>query len=74
MPLSLGQDSNCAILREHLKKFGVEVELSTEMMNLKQDDDGVDVTLLRNGTEENMRVKYLIGALGERYSHRRGKC
>ncbi|KZV68147.1 hypothetical protein PENSPDRAFT_653480 [Peniophora sp. CONT] len=63
-PISLGQDSSCAILREHLKKFGVQVELSTELIDLKQDESGVDVTLLHDGLEEKLRVKYLIGAVG----------
>ena len=64
MPIALGQDSSCAILRDHLKKYGVEVELSTELVDLKQDEAGVDVTLTRGGKEEKLRVKYLVGAVG----------
>ena len=60
----LGQDSSCAILREHLQKHGVRVELSTELVDLKQDESGVDATLVRAGVEEKLRVKYLIGAVG----------
>ncbi|KZV68142.1 hypothetical protein PENSPDRAFT_744267 [Peniophora sp. CONT] len=60
-PISLGQDSSCAILREHLEKCGVKVELSTELVDLKQDESGVDVTLMRNGNEEKLRVK--VGSL-----------
>ncbi|VDC02127.1 unnamed protein product [Peniophora sp. CBMAI 1063] len=64
-PISLGQDTSCAILRQHLKKCGVEVELSTELVDLKQDESGVDVTLVHHGKdEEKLRVKYLVGAVG----------
>ena len=69
MPIALGQDSSCAILRDHLKKYGVEVELSTELVDLKQDEAGVDVTLTRGGKEEKLRVKYLVGAVGAKGSH-----
>ncbi|KZV68148.1 monooxygenase [Peniophora sp. CONT] len=64
LPILLGQDASCAILRDHLKKTGVDVELSTELVDLEQDDSGVDVTLVRGGEEEKLRVKYLIGAVG----------
>ena len=33
-------------------------------MGLKQDEGGVDATLLCNGREESLRVRYLIGAVG----------
>ncbi|VDC02126.1 unnamed protein product [Peniophora sp. CBMAI 1063] len=64
IPILLGQDTSCAILRDHLKKYGVKVELSTELVDLKQDESGVDVTLLHQGKEDKLRVKYLIGAVG----------
>ncbi|TFY80323.1 hypothetical protein EWM64_g3689 [Hericium alpestre] len=66
----LGQDAACEILREHLKKHGVEVELSTELCYLEQTDDGVTATIknTRSGKEtlKAVHVKYLVGADGAR--------
>lgn len=48
------------ILRERLAELGVRVELSTELAEFTQDDDGVTATV--NG--ETVRVRYLVGADG----------
>ncbi|VDB88577.1 unnamed protein product [Peniophora sp. CBMAI 1063] len=72
--MTLGQDSNCAILRSHLSKFGVQVELSTEMVSFEQDDDSIIVTLKVNGAEEQtetVRAKFLVGADGAKGPTRR---
>ncbi|KAI0037163.1 FAD binding domain-containing protein [Vararia minispora EC-137] len=62
----LGQDSNCTVLRKHLEEQGIEVELGTELVNFEQDEDGVSTTLNKDGKEERLRVKFLIGADGAR--------
>ncbi|KAA1469139.1 hypothetical protein DENSPDRAFT_560720 [Dentipellis sp. KUC8613] len=64
----LGQDAQCSILRGHLKSYGVEVELATELRRLDQDDGCVTavVAQTRNGeeTESIITAKYLVGADG----------
>jgi 2-polyprenyl-6-methoxyphenol hydroxylase-like FAD-dependent oxidoreductase len=52
------------LLRHLLAGFGGCVELSTELVDFAQDDDGVTATLVGNGATERVRVRYLIGADG----------
>lgn len=70
----LGQDSTCAILRMHLQKLGVSVELATELVGLQQDDAGVTATLKattpHGEQEENLRVSFVLGADGGKGSSR----
>ena len=58
------------IFREQLAKFGVHVELSTEVASLVQDEEGVIATLKVNkdGAEriETIRAAYVVGADGAR--------
>ena len=59
------------VLRDHLAKFGVHVELSTELVSLEQDNKGVTVALKKTGadgseTMESVRAAYVIGADGAR--------
>jgi 2-polyprenyl-6-methoxyphenol hydroxylase-like FAD-dependent oxidoreductase len=67
----LGQDSACAILQEHLKKYDVSVELATELVSLEQDDNGIMTSLKCAGKEEKLRVKYLVGADGAKSASRK---
>ncbi|CDO69064.1 hypothetical protein BN946_scf184992.g13 [Trametes cinnabarina] len=62
----LGQYRLESIIRNHLAKLGVHVELATELVDLKHDGDGVTVKLKKNGTEtvEETRVAYVIGSDG----------
>ncbi|WP_454196714.1 FAD-dependent monooxygenase [Nocardia sp. Marseille-Q1738] len=60
----LGQSRTEAILRDRLAEFGVSVELGTALVGFRQDDDGVTATLECDGTRENVRAAYLIGADG----------
>lgn len=57
-------------LRGLLRKLDGEVELSTEMVSLEQDDNGVTATLKRVGANENgneiIQCKYLVAADGGR--------
>lgn len=62
--LALGQDAACGVLRNHLKKYGVEVELETELVGFEQHNDHVTATLVKRQTTSVENVKYLIGADG----------
>ncbi|TFY73620.1 hypothetical protein EWM64_g10392, partial [Hericium alpestre] len=57
-------DAACRILRDHLKQFGVEVELSTELLTIEQGADSVTATVAKEGAEEKVTAKYVIGADG----------
>jgi 2-polyprenyl-6-methoxyphenol hydroxylase-like FAD-dependent oxidoreductase len=60
-----------AILRERLAVSGVHVELSTELVDFAQDDDGVTATLATRHGTERVRARYLVGADGGRSTVRR---
>ncbi|KIJ65140.1 hypothetical protein HYDPIDRAFT_153117 [Hydnomerulius pinastri MD-312] len=65
----LGQDIMEGILREHLAKYGVDVEMGTELRTLKQHGAGVDVELVKplgGEQEEKTSVEWVIGADGAR--------
>ena len=67
--MTLGQDANEGVCREHLARCGVRVELGTELTALQQDADGVDVTVKKVDeagleTVETIRADYLVGADG----------
>ncbi|KAI0338365.1 hypothetical protein BDW22DRAFT_1432608 [Trametopsis cervina] len=72
----LGQASYEEILRTHLHKYGVEVELGMELVSFRQDADGVKATVARHGqgtTSEEMIIttNWLVGAEGARSSVRK---
>ncbi|PBK76206.1 monooxygenase [Armillaria solidipes] len=65
--LILGQDRHEAILRRHLAKFGVFVELGTELLDFEQDEDSVTATLCKTNAagetvKETSTFKWLVGA------------
>jgi 2-polyprenyl-6-methoxyphenol hydroxylase-like FAD-dependent oxidoreductase len=53
-------------LRGLLRKQGEEVELSTELVSVEQDNHGVAATLKRAGGDEIVQCKYLVAADGGR--------
>ncbi|PFH50935.1 hypothetical protein AMATHDRAFT_3453 [Amanita thiersii Skay4041] len=68
-PITLGQDAQERVLREHLDKFGCQVEVGTELLSFEQTPDGVSVNLVHhreNGEDvpESARFEYLLGADG----------
>lgn len=71
-PLTLGQDRLESIMRKHLEeRFGVVVELGTELVTFKQDENKVVAHLKKRvhegeGITETLDVKYLIGTDGGR--------
>ncbi|KAI0646239.1 monooxygenase [Trametes meyenii] len=56
------------IFRDHLSKYGIQVELATELVSIEQDHEGVTATLKKyNDTGEGIekaRAAYVIGADG----------
>ncbi|PCH35544.1 monooxygenase [Wolfiporia cocos MD-104 SS10] len=66
--MMLGQASNEAILRTHLKQLGYEVELATELTGFEQHDDHVLAHVNRttdgNKAHEVIRCHYLVCADG----------
>ncbi|KAI0039055.1 hypothetical protein FA95DRAFT_1612889 [Auriscalpium vulgare] len=64
----LGQDATCRILRDALKKLGVEVEMSATPSSLDQYDSGVRATIVRKhegrSIEEIIEAGYVVGADG----------
>ena len=66
----IGQGHNEEILRSHLAKYNVFVELNTELVGFEQRNDGVTVHIVkRNGAEETREttvVGWLVGAEGAR--------
>jgi 2-polyprenyl-6-methoxyphenol hydroxylase-like FAD-dependent oxidoreductase len=59
------------LLRERLADFGGQVEVGTELIGFEQDDDGVTVTLRRDGVDEHVRVAYMVAADGGKGPTRR---
>ena len=62
--ITLGQDSNCAILRKHLSTLGVDVETGTELLTYDQNGAGVVATVKIGDREETINAKFLLGADG----------
>jgi 2-polyprenyl-6-methoxyphenol hydroxylase-like FAD-dependent oxidoreductase len=68
---ALGQSTTEAILRSHLSRLGVTVELGTELVDFTQDAHKVTANILKrdkSGTCENetLEVDWVIGADGAR--------
>ena len=59
------------ILRARLEELGGRVELGTELVEFRQDADGVTATLRRGEVDEEVRVDYLVGADGGRSTVRK---
>lgn len=69
-PLLLGQHHSEEIFRSHIEKYGVHVELNTELVGFSQDENGVTTQVVRRsgGSEvhEIIRTPFMIGADGAR--------
>ncbi|EIN05283.1 hypothetical protein PUNSTDRAFT_146119 [Punctularia strigosozonata HHB-11173 SS5] len=71
-PLSLGQSRSEPILRNFLlSRFGVALELATELTHFEQDAEGVSCHIVKRSVdgykvEEDVRVLYVVGADGAR--------
>ncbi|MBD8044935.1 rifampin monooxygenase [Arthrobacter sp. Sa2BUA2] len=67
--LGIPQTSTEHLLTQHALDLGVEIRRGTEVIGVRQDDDGVEVTLGGGGTR--LRSKYLVGCDGGRSTVRR---
>ncbi|KAJ3718079.1 monooxygenase [Lentinula guzmanii] len=71
----LGQDTAERLLREHIRAFGCEVELGSQLVSLVQTEEYVEATLTKfvDGREvtETTQFKWLIGADGGRSTVRK---
>ncbi|EPT00353.1 hypothetical protein FOMPIDRAFT_1023758 [Fomitopsis schrenkii] len=67
-PIQVPQYHNETVLRAHLAKHGISVELGTEIIGLKQFDDHVEATIKKtvDGKEaiETSSYRWLVGADG----------
>jgi 2-polyprenyl-6-methoxyphenol hydroxylase-like FAD-dependent oxidoreductase len=73
-PCTLGQESVEGIMREALRdRFGITVELGTELVGFEQTEDGVTARLRKGDQhdEEVVRAEYLVGTDGGRSSVRK---
>lgn len=63
--LSVPQSETEAVLTEHLRRLGGEVERLVELIGLEPDADGVTCTLKKgDGSTEELRVGYVVGSDG----------
>lgn len=63
--LNLNQSDTEAILSEYLQSLGVDVEWQTELTNLEQNDEAVNVTLQKaDGSTETISVDYVCACDG----------
>jgi 2-polyprenyl-6-methoxyphenol hydroxylase-like FAD-dependent oxidoreductase len=53
-------------LRQLLEANGKHVELSTELISIEQDDNGVTATIQKEGGQEQVHCQYLVAADGGR--------
>lgn len=68
----LGQDKNEALLYDHLREHGGDVEWRTELTALEQDATGVTATLRRSdGKPETVGARYVCGCDGAHSAVRR---
>ncbi|KAI3339618.1 FAD binding domain-containing protein [Ustulina deusta] len=69
--LTITQDETERWLEKKLAKHGVQVEMGVEAKSIIQDADGVSVTVCtKDGIEEEIRAKYVVGADGAHSSVR----
>ncbi|KAG2339393.1 hypothetical protein BDR05DRAFT_1003356 [Suillus weaverae] len=60
----IGQQLLDVILRRHLDKFSSSVDMGTELLSVKQSNEGVTAVLAKNGILETFNTKWMIGADG----------
>lgn len=71
---TLGQGLNEEVLRTHLAKYSIEVELNTELVGFEQNTDGVTARLVHHSANEDkagmVMVDWLVGAEGAKSESR----
>lgn len=64
IPYLIGQERFCRVLREHLKKYDVEVEYSSELVALEQFANHVNAKVKKGESVEVFDIPYVVGADG----------
>lgn len=59
------------VLVEELSNMGIPVEYSTQWLSMVQEDENVVSTVSKNGNDEDIRAKYLLGCDGASSAVRR---
>lgn len=62
----IGQERLCRVLLEHLKRFGVEVEFSSELVSLEQREDHMRASVRKRDVVDVIDVPFVVGADGGR--------
>lgn len=66
----IGQSHLEELIRVHLVRLGVQVELGKELLEFKQDESGVVATVLNRGSSEEQKevieADYIVSAEGGR--------
>jgi 2-polyprenyl-6-methoxyphenol hydroxylase-like FAD-dependent oxidoreductase len=62
--LTTAQTETERVLGEHLESLGVTVDRGAELIALSQGDDGVHLTLQKDGSTEQVSASWVIGADG----------
>lgn len=70
--LSFPQDDHERLLGEKVAAAGLQIEWNTELVGFEDKGDHVQVTLLKDGTEEQVRAVYLCGCDGAHSAVRQG--
>ncbi|KIY49832.1 FAD/NAD(P)-binding domain-containing protein [Fistulina hepatica ATCC 64428] len=61
---TVGQERHEQVLCKHLRKYGVEVERSTQLLSFQHNDDHVEAHTSKNGIESTASFQFLIGTDG----------
>ena len=59
------------VLVNELSSMGIEIEYSTQWLSMVQEDENVVSTVSKNGNDEDIRAKYLLGCDGASSAVRR---
>jgi 2-polyprenyl-6-methoxyphenol hydroxylase-like FAD-dependent oxidoreductase len=62
--VGLSEEATEGFLTEKLAELGGQVERSTRLLRMSQDDDGVSATVERGGREEEVRAGWIVGCGG----------
>lgn len=60
----VGQERFCRLVSEHLKKWDVYIECSSELLSLQQHEDHVTAAIMKDGHSEDIEADYVFGADG----------
>lgn len=62
----VGQDMFCRVVMDHLKKWNVEVEFSSELLSFEENEDSIVAIVKKGDHNESIESSFLVGADGGR--------